>query len=201
MKFMYLQKILKRNDEHWTQKMLLHLASLNTGWARNIQQKLKDYKLEEDWTKIEKCSKPIWKRSVKAAVAAMNKQKLIESCIERQGNTERVKTKSKYIMDQINQDSYQHQPIPELIASSKLQTKTLIIARAGMLECGKNLKGTIPETCKRCHVLDDENHRMKECPDWHLSIEPEDLTQVDFQDIYCNDPQKLQTLMKHIQSV
>ena len=127
MKFLYLQKILQRNNEHWTKRMPLLLASLDLGWARNIRQKLKDYKLEEDWTKIEKCSKPNWKRSVRAAIESMNKQKLIESCIEKQGDTERVKTKTKYVMDQIKDDSYENHPVPELIASSKLETKTLII--------------------------------------------------------------------------
>ena len=75
--------------------MLLHLASLDLGWARNIRQKLKDYKLEEDWTKIEEFSKPSWKRSVRAAIESLNKQKLIESCIEKQGQAERVRFSHK----------------------------------------------------------------------------------------------------------
>ena len=128
----------------------------------------------------------------------MNKNKLIESCVEKQGNSERVKTKTKYLMDQIKDVSYRCEPPPELIASSKLQAKTLVIARAGMLECGKNFRGTIPEMCRKCQVLDDENHRINDCPDWH---HPNDLNRVDFQDIYCNDTQKLQTIMKRIQSI
>ena len=104
-------------------------------------------------------------------------------------------------MDWIKEYSYENHPVPELIASSKLETKTLIIARAGMLECGKNFKGSIPEMCKKCHVLDDENHRMKDCPDWHHPNDLEDLNLLDFKDIYSNDPQKLQPVIKHIQGV
>ena len=128
----------------------------------------------------------------------MNKKKLIESCVEKQGNNERVKTKTRYLMDQIKDASYKCKPPPELIASSKLQTKTLIIARAGMLECGKNFRGSIPEICRRCQVPDDENHRLNICPNWHR---PNDLNQADFQDVYCNDSQKLQAIVKRIQSL
>ena len=88
-----------------------------------------------------------------------------------------------------------------MVASSKLQTKTLIIARAGMLECGKNDRGSIPEMCRRCCDLDDENHRMNDCPDWHQQNCSEDLNRVEFKDIYCNDSQKLQTVIKRIQGI
>ena len=83
MKFMYLHKILKRNDEHWTKKMLFHLKAQKIGWAENICQKLKDYGLEEDWTKIKDLSKCNWKNSVNAAVFNMNKIKLTQSCKEK----------------------------------------------------------------------------------------------------------------------
>ena len=62
MKFVYLQKLLKRHDEHWTKKMLIHLKSLEMGWAKNICQKLSDYNLEEDWNKIKNVSKNDWKK-------------------------------------------------------------------------------------------------------------------------------------------
>ena len=37
------------------------------------------------------------------------------------------------------------------------------MARFGMLECGKNFKGNMPETCDYCHVLDDEDYRLNYC--------------------------------------
>ena len=201
MKFMYLHKILKRNNEHWTKKMLLHLDSINLGWTKRIKQKLKDYKLEEDWAKIKDLPKLAWKRCVKTAVNDMNKQKLISNCMEKQGDTEKVKTKTKYILDQINSDSYKNEPIPEIVVSSKLTAKTLIIARSGMLQCDINYKGTSPETCKKCNVIDDENHRMNECPNWRNTTESQNNSTVNFRDIYSNDPQTLQKVIKHIQGV
>ena len=38
-RFIYLHKILNRETNHWTQKMLLHLKEQNTGWAQTIGKK------------------------------------------------------------------------------------------------------------------------------------------------------------------
>ena len=46
---MYLHKLLTRDEHHWTSKMLSHLCSYNTGWAKNIKEKLSEYNLESDW--------------------------------------------------------------------------------------------------------------------------------------------------------
>ena len=104
-------------------------------------------------------------------------------------------------MNQIKDGSYNCEPPPELTTSTKLRTKTLIIARAGMLECGRNFKGSIPETCKTCGVLDDKNHRMNVCTNWHHPNELKDLKRIEFQDVYSNDEQTLQTVIKHIQGL
>ena len=103
MKFMYLHKILKRNDEHRTKKMLFHLKSLKMGWAENISQKLSDYGLEEDWTKIKNLSKGNWKNTVNTAAFNMNKKKLTQGCKEKKENTEKIKPKTKYILDKIDE--------------------------------------------------------------------------------------------------
>ena len=52
MRFMFLHKILNRNSEHWTKKMLNHLQAQNIGWAKSIQEKLIEYGLETDWDTI-----------------------------------------------------------------------------------------------------------------------------------------------------
>ena len=168
---------------------------------KNHQTEIKDYKLEENWTKIKDLPKPTWKRYVRAAVNNMNKQKLIGNCTEKQGDTEKAKTKTKYILDQINSDSYKNEPIPEVVASSKLTAKTLIIARSGMLQCGKNFKGTNPEICRKCNVIDNENHRMNECPNWQNPTEMPNTSKVNFKDIYSDDPQTLQKVIKRIQGI
>ena len=44
-RFMYLHKILTRENNHWTKKMLRHLETANLGWAKNITEKLEEYHL------------------------------------------------------------------------------------------------------------------------------------------------------------
>ena len=61
------------------------------------------------------------------------------------------------------------------------------MSQNGMLECGKNMKGTISEKCQSCDSLDDENHRLNYCPKWRNSR----YGDVDVNDIYSSDSQKL----------
>ena len=136
-----------------------------------------------------------------AAALNMNKKKLSQSCKNKIGNTEKVKTKTKYVLDLINEESYTCKPLPEIIISNRLQAKTIIIARSGMLECGKNFKATIPETCVICSKIDDENHRMNECLNWkHLNY-IDSREKVDFQEVYSNDPQRLAVVIDRIWGV
>ena len=81
-KLMFLHKILQRPEDHWTKKMLFHLKTHNTGWAKNIQTKLSYYELEQDWEKIKEFNKSRWKHIVNTAVSVKNKQKLQESCVQ-----------------------------------------------------------------------------------------------------------------------
>ena len=53
----------------------------------------------------------------------MNKKKLTQNCIEKVGSTEKVKTKTKYVLDQVNDDSYSGKPLPEIISSNRLRAK------------------------------------------------------------------------------
>ena len=41
-----------------------------------------------------------------------------------------------------------------------------MMARYGVLECGKNYKGTMREICDTCNCIDDENHRLNYCIKW-----------------------------------
>ena len=54
-----------------------------------------------------------------------------------------------------------------------------------MLECGKNMKGTIPEVCKDCIVPDDESHRLNYCIKW--TDRNDNGAVIDFSDIFSND--------------
>ena len=81
------------------------------------------------------------------------------------------------------------------------ETKAIIIARFGMLECGKNYKGTQREICNTCSLLDDENHRLNYCPKYRNINLCDSTVKVDFQDIYSRDHSVLKEMIKVISKV
>ena len=95
MRFMYLHKILGRETDHWTKKMLVHLQTQNLGWAKNIEQKLNIYKLETNWDVIRQKTKENGKRTVTEAVDKVNKEKLIQFCVPTTATTENAKINTK----------------------------------------------------------------------------------------------------------
>ena len=64
----------------------------------------------------------------------------------------------------LTSNDYKREPLKEIIELSKYDTKTIITARFGMLQCGKNFKGTMQEMCNECQKIDDEDHRLNHCP-------------------------------------
>ena len=84
---------------------------------------------------------------------------------------------------------------------TKKETKTVMTARYGMLECGKNFKGTVEIECQMCGVTDDESHRLHTCTRWEgINLVGKD-EQVEFQDVYSNDINTLRKIMPHIQTL
>ena len=53
-----------------------------------------------------------------------------------------------------------------IIVHDKQRARTVFMAQNGMLECGMNMNGTIPEKCSECNVPDNEQHRLVECKKW-----------------------------------
>ena len=68
-----------------------------------------------------------------------------------------------------------------------------------MLECGRNMKGTISEICKDCLVLDDENHRLNHCKKWTCRDVGD--TVFDFSDIYSHDTDTVGRMVVEIEKV
>ena len=65
-----------------------------------------------------------------------------------------------------------------------------------MLECGRNMKGTMTENCTTCNLIDDEQHRLVACEkrpnlDTH--------TEIQFEDIYSENIDKLNNIMNEIE--
>ena len=70
-----------------------------------------------------------------------------------------------------------------------------------MLECGKNFKGTLSETCNRCNVLDDENHRLNVCPKFKQVNRCDHNDKVIFNNVYSNDISVIRSIIPEIDRV
>ena len=99
----------------------------------------------------------------------------------------------------MNDPYYTRKPENEILYLTKDETKSLIMARYGMLECGKNMKGTIPEICNECLVPDDENHRLNCCKKW--TRENRDGAPCDFCDIYSDNPGTVDGIIDEVEKV
>ena len=68
----FLQKVLKREDDHWTKITLYALREHNTGWAKQAEETLQQWALETDWKEISQMSIIEWKNIVMLAVERRN---------------------------------------------------------------------------------------------------------------------------------
>ena len=75
------------------------------------------------------------------------------------------------------------------------------MARYGLLECGKNFKGTLTEICDRCHSIDDENHRLNDCIKWKATNLYEKGIKVNFVNIYSEDIEEIRVVLTHVTKV
>ena len=105
------------------------------------------------------------------------------------------------IHEDLQSPDYKRQPIREITNGTKEKAKTLILPRHGMLECGSNFKGTMPDICKNCDKKDNENHRLNECSmlketNWYSGNE-----KIGFCDIYSHDDKTLAPIIKRLENV
>ena len=162
---------------------------------------MNEYELEHDWNEIKTLSKSRWKSIVCVAVRAKNRLKLLDSCIQHGSVDEKIKTKTAYVYNNVSNDTNSHEILPEILLLNRVDTKTVIVARSGMLECGKNFKGTLPETCRECGEEDSESHRLNRCVTWRHLNYLETGKEVDFDDIYSDERSKLSQIIPSIQRV
>ena len=114
-----------------------------------------------------------------------------------------VKTKTASMIDELNNNNYKRQPCKEITKMTKLEAKTIITARYGMLECGKNHKGTLSLKCTTCGIDDDEDHWLNDCPKWlHRSMKcSNEAERFNFNKIYSNDVCTLREIIPAIQNL
>ena len=198
---LYLHKILNRGEDYWQEKTLLTLKTLNLGWFKKIENLLTDYNLPENLNDIKRLSAGEWRYKVKFSIEKRNKERIEEECYKTLNDIKTPKSKTKTIIDKLKQANYKRQPETEFLKMTKKETKAIMTARYGMLECGINYKGKLESECQSCGVTDDESHRLNRCARWEGNNLVGKEEQVDFQDVYSNNIDTLRKIMPHIQTL
>ena len=196
----YLHRILKRFDQHWTKLTLNHLNSSNIGWGKSINECLRTYDLPTDYNTIRGMTSRAWCKLVTIKVEIKNTRRLLNECYKTTGNVSTPKTKTAHIIDKINNPAYTRQTLNELLGCTKHETKTIITARFGMLQCGNNFKGSMNSLCRTCNVTDNENHKLNECVTYRTNntfLPPH----VNFNNIYSCDKNILTQTLKFIETI
>ena len=138
-----------------------------------------------------------WLNSVKIAVLKRNGEKLLENCQTMSDDGLKIHTKTRHNYEALSNEVYKAEPKKMIIEGNKQRTRTIFMSQNGMLECGKNMRGTIPEKCPRCDILDHENHRLNYCPKQRKTSNVD----IDFKDIYSSDSEKLDQIINEIENV
>ena len=197
----YLHRILNRKEDHWTKKTLNTLKELKTGWYNNMIKILNSYELNSDFDAIKNIPTAIWKHTVTTATETMNKKRLLDDCYKKENGEKIPKSKTKSIIDKLNAPDYTRKPINEIMSLPKYEGRTVILSRYGMLECGKNFKGTLRERCLICDLPDDEEHRLNKCPKYDMTNFSHSNDIVPFESIFSGDTKILKTIVPHINQV
>ena len=183
----YLHRMLSRPNEHWTLRLLYESEKLNTGWTPQIRAKLAEYGLEENFDRIKSKSRQQWKKEVEARVEKINQNRLRDECYETKMRVSKAKTKTTFVLEYVDSDQYKRDFMDPIQKLNRYEAKVLILSRFHMLECGKNYKGTLPESCPMCNVSDDEHHRLNHCVRYRSTNLYECAEKLDFDNIYKSD--------------
>ena len=197
----YLHRILNRPSSHWTTQAFHILDEQNIGWAKTIKQTLRSLDLPSDLTTIKNKRPNEWKKEVKEKIEKKNKDRLLEECHKMADGRKIRKTKTAHIVDSLSADTYTRMPIPELQHLTKQETKTVIIARYKMLDCGVNFKNSKSVICPTCKKTDDEDHRLNYCRRYRETNYCDYEEKVTFDDVYSTDINVLKKIIEKIEKV
>ena len=198
---LYLHKILQRQHDHWTLRLLYELEKLDIGWTSQIKGKLKEYGLEESFVRIKSKSRPMWRKEVESSIEKINKKKLLDECYETKLGEKRAKTKTTFVLKRVNTENYERRAMEPIHKLNRYEAKMLILSRFHMLECGKNFKGTLPEICPTCSVTDDEQHRLNHCTRFERTNLCNSDEKLNFDDVYESDVDVVKKMLKSIEKV
>ena len=202
-RLLYLHKALQKEADKWARTTLLTTKDYNIAWAKDVNDLLEKWELEQDWTEISKKTPTAWKREVMAAAEKRNKEKLGEECEVKSRGETRIKTKTKHVVDMIAKPEYCRK-LDDFInhSSSIYLARALIMGRYGMLTCANNFsKGYGTKNCDICGVVDDESHRINWCQKWKDVNRYHNDEKVAFDDIYSGDVEKCLSVVNSVLSI
>ena len=180
--------MLQKQEGHWALESLKILQAYDIGWAKQIDEVLHLWNLEKDWDKIAKKSKGEWKVEVEKAAEKANIERLKSDCFTKERGDCRPKTKTKTILQYLDNPDYKRKPLEVMNYGSVLVTRAVIMGHYGMLNCKANFSsGSRNKACNMCSVLDDENHRINDCIKYKETNFYELGEKIDFSQIYSNN--------------
>jgi len=192
----YLHKVLARAEDHWTRHLLNTLNEMDIGWAAEINKKLKAYLLETTWSKISEKTAGEWKALVTSATEKENKKQLLSMCYKNRGEE---KTKTKYVIAKLEDPQYKRSDPRPTMTLTRIETKAILMARSGMLECANNYKSKyMYSNCKECHVKDNETHRINDCILYRYINNHDKHDKFDYNLVYSDDPEDMKRVTKEI---
>ena len=200
---MYLHRILNKESGNWAKSILFHLKNENIGWAKQLNELLERYGLEQEWTHIAATPAAVWKASVKNAAEKENIRRLKEECETKRRGETKTKTKTKFVDETLQGQNHQRVIDPFLNQyQSIIHARSLIMGRYGMLQCAQNFSnGYGSKLCSKCKVVDDESHRINWCDRWRSINLCDSETKLNYSDIFSDDIKKCMKVVETIISI
>ena len=174
---------------------------MKIGWYTKIMAILNSYEFSNDLDEIKNTPIALWKRMVTDAPEKKNKLRLLDECHKKENGIETPKTKTKSIIEKLSVHEYERQPLNTLMSLTKNEGRTLIISRFGMLECGKNFKGTLTDHCPTCDLPDDEEHRLNKCNKYSETNFVNHDDKIPFESVFSDDALILKKILPRITQV
>ena len=112
--------------------------------------------------------------------------------------TKKTKTKTAHIIEKIEKETYKREPKDSIVRLSKQDTKLLLLARFGMLDCGMNFKNSTNPICETCTSPDDEEHRLNSCVKYREINFYDCDNNVPFDRVFTNDTESLKMIFERI---
>ena len=130
------------------------------------------------------CQNRLFQKKIVREIETKNRARLIEDCHKMENGQKVRKSKTAYLVDLISEENYTRKLSPELHSLTKQETKTTIISRFRMLECGINFRNSNSTLCSMCKSRDDEDHRLNHCIRFRATNLYDHVEKVNFNDIY-----------------